>query len=112
RIEDRRAEELRPGDVIVVKPGSRISVDGVVTGGHSFVDQSAITGESLPVEKIPGAAVFAGTINQSGALEIEARGIGRDTAFGKIIAAVEEAERSRAPIQRIADRLAGYLLSF
>jgi len=112
RIEDLRAEELRPGDVIVVKPGSRISVDGIVTGGHSFVDQSAITGESLPVEKMPGTAVFAGTINQSGALEIEARGIGRDTAFGKIIAAVEEAERSRAPIQRIADRLAGYLVYF
>jgi heavy metal translocating P-type ATPase len=112
RIENLRAEELRPGDVIVVKPGSRISVDGIVTGGHSFVDQSAITGESLPVEKIPGAAVFAGTINQSGALEIEARGIGRDTAFGKIIAAVEEAERSRAPIQLIADRLAGYLVYF
>jgi Cd2+/Zn2+-exporting ATPase/Cu+-exporting ATPase len=112
RIEELRAEELRPGDMIVVKPGSRISVDGIVRGGHSFVDQSAITGESLPVEKIHGAAVFAGTINQSGALEIEARGIGRDTAFGKIIAAVEEAERSRAPIQRIADRLAGYLVYF
>jgi Cd2+/Zn2+-exporting ATPase/Cu+-exporting ATPase len=112
RTEDLRAEELRPGDLIVVKPGSRISVDGLVTGGHSFVDQSAITGESLPVEKVPGTSVFAGTINQSGALEIEARGIGRDTAFGKIIAAVEEAERSRAPIQRIADRLAGYLVYF
>jgi Cd2+/Zn2+-exporting ATPase/Cu+-exporting ATPase len=112
RTEDLRAEELRPGDLIVVKPGSRISVDGMVTGGHSFVDQSAITGESLPVEKVPGTSVFAGTINQSGALEIEARGIGRDTAFGKIIAAVEEAERSRAPIQRIADRLAGYLVYF
>jgi Cd2+/Zn2+-exporting ATPase/Cu+-exporting ATPase len=112
RIQDLRAEELRPGDVIVVKPGSRISVDGIVTAGHSFVDQSAITGESLPIEKIPGTTVFAGTINQSGALEVEARGIGRDTAFGKIIAAVEEAERSRAPIQRIADRLAGYLVYF
>ena len=112
RIEELRAEDLRPGDLIVVKPGSRISVDGIVRGGHSFVDQGAITGESLPVEKIPGGAVFAGTINQSGALEIEARGIGRDTAFGKIIAAVEEAERSRAPIQRIADRLAGYLVYF
>jgi len=112
RTEELRADELRPGDLIVVKPGSRISVDGMVTGGHSFVDQSPITGESLPVEKVPGTSVFAGTINQSGALEIEARGIGRDTAFGKIIAAVEEAERSRAPIQRIADRLAGYLVYF
>jgi Cd2+/Zn2+-exporting ATPase/Cu+-exporting ATPase len=111
-MRETRAADLRVGDVVVVKPGSRISVDGVVTGGHSFVDQSAITGESLPIEKLPGATVYAGTINQSGALEIETRGIGKDTAFGRIIAAVEEAERSQAPIQKIADRLAGYLVYF
>jgi Cd2+/Zn2+-exporting ATPase/Cu+-exporting ATPase len=110
--EDVRAEEVAAGDVVVIKPGSRISVDGVVTGGHSFVDQSAITGESLPVEKLAGAPVYAGTINQSGVLEVETRGTGRDTAFGRIIAAVEQAERSRAPIQKIADRLAGYLVYF
>ena len=106
------ASEVRPGDVVVVKPGARIPVDGEVLAGNSFVDQSTITGESLPVEKIAGTYVYAGTINQSGSLEIRTTGIGRDTAFGKIIIAVEEAEKSRAPIQRTADRLAGYLVYF
>ena len=81
-------------------------------GGHSFVDQARITGESMPVEKIAGAPVFAGSINQSGALEIRADRLGRDTSYGKIIEAVEQAERSRAPVQRLADRLAGYLVYF
>ena len=112
RIEELRADEVHVADIVVVKPGSRISVDGVVTSGHSFVDQSAITGESLPVEKVPGTSVYAGTVNQSGVLEVETRGTGRDTAFGRIIAAVEQAERSRAPIQKVADRLAGYLVYF
>jgi Cd2+/Zn2+-exporting ATPase/Cu+-exporting ATPase len=83
-----------------------------VVGGNSFVDQATITGESLPVEKLPGTSVFAGTVNQSGALEIRVTKIGRDTAFGRILNAVEEAERSRAPIQKTADRLAGYLVWF
>jgi P-type E1-E2 ATPase len=77
-----------------------------------LVDQAAITGESLPVEKLPGTSVFAGTVNQSGALEIRVTSIGRDTAFGRILNAVEEGERSRAPIQKTADRLAGYLVWF
>lgn len=102
--------ELRPGDIVLAKPGSRIPVDGAVIGGNSFVDQSMITGESLPAEKVAGSRVYAGSINQSGALEIRAEGIGRDTAFGKIIEAVERAEQSRAPIQKTADRLAGYLV--
>jgi P-type Cu+ transporter len=80
--------------------------------GNSFVDQSTITGESLPIEKIAGTHVFAGTINQSGSLEVRTTGIGRDTAFGKIINTVEAAEKSRAPIQRTADKLAGYLVYF
>src|SRR5581483_6516135 len=92
--------------------GSRIPVDGEVVAGNSFVDQATITGESLPVEKLPGTNVYAGTINQSGSLEVRTTGIGRDTAFGKIIDAVEEAEKARAPIQRTADRLAGYLVYF
>ena len=106
------AAELAPGDAVLVNPGGRIPVDGIVIAGHSFVDQSRITGESLPVEKTPGASVFAGSINQSGALEIRAERIGRDTSYGKIIEAVEQAERSRAPVQRLADRLAGYLVYF
>ncbi len=103
---------MRIGDVVLVRPGGPIPVDGVVVSGHSFADQAAITGESMPVEKTPGSRVFAGTINQSGVLEIQADRIGSDTAFGRIIELVERAERSRAPIERIADRLAGYLVYF
>ncbi len=106
------AAELGAGDLILVAPGGRIPVDGAVVDGHSFVDQSRITGESLPIEKLAGAKVFAGSINQSGALEIRAERVGRDTSYGKIIEAVERAEDSRAPVQRLADRLAGYLVYF
>jgi heavy metal translocating P-type ATPase len=109
---DVRSQDISPGDLVLVKPGSRIPVDGSVVAGHSFVDQAAITGESMPVEKVAGTGVFAGTMNQSGALEIRVEKLGRDTTFGKIIDAVERAEQTRAPIQRIADRLAGYLVYF
>ena len=112
RVATRSLSELGVGSVVVVRPGGRIPVDGVVAGGHSFVDQATITGESMPVEKVAGMPVFAGTINQSGVLEIRTEKVGRDTAFGRIIEAVERAERSRAPIQRTADRLAGYLVYF
>jgi Cd2+/Zn2+-exporting ATPase/Cu+-exporting ATPase len=104
--------EVHVGDVVLVRPGGHLPVDGVVVGGHSFVDQAAITGESMPVEKVAGSRVFAGTMNQSGVLEIQADKIGQDTAFGRIIELVERAERSRAPIEKIADRLAGYLVYF
>jgi heavy metal translocating P-type ATPase len=106
------ADTLSLGDAVLVNPGGRIPVDGTVIAGHSFVDQARITGESMPLEKSVGASVFAGSINQSGALEIRAERIGRDTSYGKIIEAVEQAERSRAPVQRLADRLAGYLVYF
>ena len=106
------AKEIAVGEIVLVKPGARIPVDGVVAGGHSFVDQATITGESMPAEKSKGTSVYAGTINQSGALEIRVDRMGRDTTFGKIIDAVERAEKSRAPIQGIADRLAGYLVYF
>src|ERR1700680_2895162 len=105
-------KEIVVGEIVLVKPGTRIPVDGVVTGGHSFVAQATITGESMPAEKSKGASVYAGTINQSGALEIRVDRMGRDTTFGKIIDAVERAEKSRAPIQGIADRLSGYLVYF
>jgi heavy metal translocating P-type ATPase len=111
-VTDISAAALRIGEVVVIRPGTRVPVDGIVEKGHSFVDQSAVTGESLPVEKVPGAAVFAGTINQSGALEVGATRIGRDTTFARIVEAVERAEASRAPIQKTADRLAGYLVYF
>src|SRR6266404_3269222 len=105
------ADTLAVGDAVLVNPGGRIPVDGTVIAGHSFVDQARITGESMPIEKSAGASVFAGSINQSGALEVRTERIGRDTSYGKIIEAVEQAERSRAPVQRLADRLAGYLVS-
>jgi P-type Cu+ transporter len=111
-VSDVDADDLKVGDAVLVNPGGRVPVDGTVIGGHSFVDQARITGESMPIEKSAGAPVYAGSINQSGALEVRAERIGRDTSYGKIIEAVENAERSRAPVQRLADRLAGYLVYF
>src|SRR5256886_3311125 len=101
--------EVVAGETIIIRPGERIPADGVVIKGHSFVDQSSITGESLPVEKVEQTKVFAGTINKDGVLEVRIEKIGRDTTFGKIIEIVEQAEKSRAPVQRIADRLAAGL---
>jgi heavy metal translocating P-type ATPase len=106
------SDQVQVGDTVIVKPGGHIPVDGIVFSGRSFVQQAAITGEAMPVEKAPGDPVYAGTINQSGALEIGAQRLGRDTTFGRIIEAVERAEKSRAPIQKTADRLAGYLVYF
>ena len=111
-VREIHVEELQVGDAVLVHPGGRVPVDGTVINGHSFLDQSRITGESMPVEKTAGSLVFAGSINQSGAIEVRADRIGRDTSYGKIIEAVETAERSRAPVQRLADRMAGYLVYF
>jgi P-type Cu+ transporter len=102
--------EIKPGDIVIVKPGSAIPVDGTIVKGNSFVDQSSLTGESLPVEKIEGVEVFAGTLNQTGILEVQVKSVGPDTTFGKVIAIIEEAEKSRAPIQKTADRLAARLV--
>jgi Cd2+/Zn2+-exporting ATPase/Cu+-exporting ATPase len=112
QVVDIPAEQVEIGDSVVVKPGGHIPVDGIVLSGRSFVEQAAITGEAMPVEKFSGDVVYAGTINQSGALEIGAQKLGRDTSFGRIVDAVERAEKSRAPIQKTADRLAGYLVYF
>jgi len=103
---------VHPGDVALVRPGERLPADGVVIAGNSFVDESSITGESMPAEKSAGKTVYGGTVNHSGALQVRVEKLGRDSTFGKIIEAVEEAERSRAPIQKTADRLAGYLVYF
>src|SRR6266851_2437284 len=112
RVRDVDADELNVGDMVLVRPGGLIPVDGVVVSGHSFVDQARITGESMPIEKVEGTLVYAGSINASGVLEIRAERIGRDTSYGRIIEAVERAERSRAPVQRLADQLAAYLVYF
>jgi heavy metal translocating P-type ATPase len=101
-----------PGEIVLIRPGSRIPVDGQVVSGHSFVEQAAITGEPMPSEKTAGSEVYAGTINQAGTLQVRADRLGKETTFGKIIEAVENAEHSRAPIQKTADRLAGYLVYF
>src|ERR1700730_4138095 len=107
-----RTEELASGEIIVIRPGERIPVDGIVTKGSSYVDQSAITGESLPVEKMERSKVIAGSINKSGVLEVSVERVGRDTTFGRIIEIVEQAEKSKAPVQGIADRLAAGLVYF
>jgi heavy metal translocating P-type ATPase len=104
--------EVAVGETIIIRPGERIPADGVVSKGNSFVDQSSITGESLPIEKVEQSKVSAGTINKDGVLEVTVEKIGRDTTFGKIIQIVEQAEKSRAPVQRIADRLAAGLVYF
>jgi Cu+-exporting ATPase len=93
------------GDVVVVRPGERIAVDGEVIGGASAVDESILTGESIPVEKTAGDRVSAGTLNQSGVLRIRAAALGADSALGRIVALMREAQGSRAPIQGLADRV-------
>ena len=111
-LQELEIEELQIGEVVLIRPAAEIPVDGVVVLGHSTVDQSAITGESKPVEKVVGTAVFAGTTNHAGMLEVRTERLGPDTIFGRIILAVETAEHSRAPIQKLADRLAGWLVYF
>ncbi len=101
------ADEVRVGDIVVIKPGDAIPVDGVIVDGYSSVDESMVTGESLPVEKRVGDEVIAGAINKMGAFRFEARRVGADTALAQIIRLVEEAQTTKAPIQALADRVAG-----
>jgi len=102
--------ELQVGDVVVVKPGARIPVDGVVTAGASSVNQAPITGESMPVEKFPGSSVFSGTLNESGRLEIRTDKVGENTTLAKIVHLVQEAQGTRAPVQNMADRFTTWFL--
>ncbi|MCS6906670.1 MAG: heavy metal translocating P-type ATPase, partial [Anaerolineales bacterium] len=98
-------EDVRVGDLLLVRPGERIPADGVVVDGYSSVNESMLTGEPLPVEKRIGSSVFAGTINGAGFLQIQASKVGKDTLLAQIIRMVEEAQGSKAPIQRLADRV-------
>ena len=100
-------EQVRVGDLVIVRPGERIPVDGVVREGTSPVDESMVTGEPVPVDKAPGMAVVGATINGSGLLTVEATRVGRDTVLAGIIRMVEEAQGSKAPVQRLADAVAG-----
>ncbi|PKY73646.1 heavy metal translocating P-type ATPase [Actinomyces oris] len=102
-------DEVRPGQVIALSPGGRVPVDGVVRTGRADVDQSRITGEALPVQVGPGDRVPAGSITR-GALELEVERVGEDSSYGRIVAAVRHAQSSRAPVQRLADRLAARIV--
>ena len=104
---DLPVEEVGVGDLVIVRPGERIPVDGVVQEGFSAVDESMLTGESLPVEKKPGDAVTGATINKTGSFKFKATKVGKETALARIIKLVEEAQGSKAPIQRLADKISG-----
>jgi Cd2+/Zn2+-exporting ATPase len=102
--------EVQVGDVVIVRPGERIPVDGVVVAGASSVDQAPITGESMPVEKFRGSEVFSGTFNETGRLEVRTTKTGADTTIARIVHLVEQAQETRAPIQNIADRFTVWFL--
>lgn len=106
--EDIPVEQVRVGDVILVRPGEKIPVDGEVVQGHSAVDQSVVTGESIPVEKKPGDTVIGATINKTGSFQFRATKVGKDTVLAQIVKLVSEAQSSKAPIQRLADQVTSF----
>ncbi len=105
--EDVPIAEVQVGDIVLVRPGERIPVDGIILEGHSFVDESMLTGESLPVEKQPGDKVVGASVNHQGSLTFRTEKVGGDTVLAQIIRLVEEAQGSKAPVQRLADKVAG-----
>jgi Cu+-exporting ATPase len=104
------AEDVEPGDVLTVRPGERIAVDGEVVEGRTTVDESMLTGESMPVEKGPGDNVVGGTMNRAGAIAFRATRVGSDTALARIVHLVKEAQGSKAPVQRLADTVSAYFV--
>lgn len=103
-------DDVRVGDLVLVRPGEKIPVDGVVVDGHSAVDESMLTGESLPVEKGPGDPVIGATLNKLGLLKFEATKVGKETALAQIVRLVEEAQGSKAPIQKLADQVSAWFV--
>jgi len=103
-------EEVEVGDIVIVRPGERISVDGVVVSGHSFIDESMITGESVPVEKNVGDTVFSGTVNEAGTLKFKAVKVGKETTLAQIVRLTREVQASKAPIQRLADKVVNFFV--
>ena len=108
--EEIQLDAVQVGDRLRVRPGEKVPVDGVVVDGRSSIDEALVTGEAMPVRKDVGAAVIGGSLNQSGALVIEAQKVGRDTMLARIVQLVADAQRSRAPIQRLADQVAGWFV--
>ncbi len=103
-------QQVVPGDIVLVRPGDKIAVDGIVIDGQATIDQSAITGESMPIEAGPGTNVYAATIALLGSLQVETTQVGADSTYGRIVKLVEEAESNRAEVQRFADKFSAYFL--
>src|SRR5262249_47911713 len=110
REEDVALELLQPGDVLRVRPGDKVPVDGVVIEGKSAVDESMLTGEPLPVDKEPGDKVVGATVNSTGSFLMRAERVGRDTLLAQIVTLVSEAQRSRAPVQRLVDQVSRWFV--
>ena len=110
REQDIPIEAVRVGDLVIVRPGEKVPVDGIVRQGTSAVDESMLTGESLPVDKQPGDRVIGATLNRVGSLRVEATKVGRDTALARIIRMVEEAQAAKPPLAKLADRIAAYFV--
>lgn len=107
-----KTEELRAGDMIIVKPGEKIPADGIVMEGHTSIDESMITGEPIPVEKVKGSRVVGGTLNKNGLIKFKATNVGSETTLARIIQFVEDAQSKKAPIQRYADSIASVFVPF
>ena len=105
---ERSAGQVRPGEVVLVKNGAKVPVDGVVVAGSGALDEASITGEAMPVEKVSGDEVFAGTISKGGLLQVRATGVGADTTFARILHRVEEAQDAKARTQRFMDRFSAW----
>ena len=108
--QDIPVEQVVVGDLVRVRPGEKVPVDGVVTEGRSALDESMLTGESLPVEKEPGDTVIGATLNKTGSFVFRATKVGRDTTLAQIVRLVEEAQGSKAPMQRLADTISSYFV--